>query len=98
MNTTEHAGDVAATRVSSASERKVDTQRASRFAGALMVAVMLALAAGVFAIECELYKAFDDNWLKMDASAASSALALFGANGADPDGKASSPSMAGPAR
>ena len=98
MKTTEHAGDVAAARVPSARERHVDTQRTSRFAGALMVVVMLALAAGAIALECGLYRAFDDNWLKMDASAASSALALFGANAAGPDARASGPSTAGPAR
>jgi len=95
MNASEDAGDIAAARVPSATERQL---RTSRFAGLLMVVVMLVLAAGVIALECGLYKAFDDNRLKMDASSARSALALFGANGAEPDARASSPSTAGPAR
>ena len=56
-----------------------------------MVVVLLVLASGVIALECGLYKALDDNWLKMEASAASSALALFGASSAERDASAPNP-------
>ncbi len=98
MNTTEDPGDGPAGRQPFARCKQVVTPRASRVAGALMVGVMLVLAAGVVALECGFYKAFDDNWLKLDASAASSALALFGPDDADTDARASGRSTAGPVR
>ncbi|MDN8614300.1 hypothetical protein [Variovorax ginsengisoli] len=83
MNTTEGSGNA---------------PQASRFAGALMVAVMLVLAAGVVALEFGFYQAFDDNRLKLDASAASSALDLFAPNGAEDDAQKSPSATAPPVR
>jgi hypothetical protein len=46
----------------------------------LRIAVILALVLGAIALECTLYKAFDDNWRRLDVPAAASALGLFDAS------------------
>ena len=85
-------------RAHSLRDKRFARQLSSRFAGALTMAFMLLLAAGVVALECGFYKAFDDNELKMDASIASSALALLGTSGSDSGARASNSSTLGLAR
>lgn len=83
----------------SAADARRNGKSASRRAAAfLAMAALFAVALGVAALECGLYKAFDDNSLKMDSSAARSALALWGVNGSEADVGTSSPATAGPAR
>ena len=98
MSTTEDSSDGPTGRPPSPCGKPVVVPSASRFAGTLWVVAMLGLAAGVVALECGLYQAFDDNRLRLDASVARSALALFGSTGVDPDAPPSGPSTADPAR